>query len=239
MKRFITGKFRRRGSSRGVAMVIVMGMLLMLTGMAAGTLSITGVGLAGASAERKFIARADCRDRVSQYLIDNLGDWKIVLARKGGAYKCRTMYTVNMSSYLPAGDVVAPSGPEDPATCYEEGADMCPPSSACGQDPDWQAFRQREAQALARFQGEPTMTFDDGDPLKPCGQTRAVMALYDPVLPIKTSKVGKQQGRQGDECTYGIRLFVMNLPQNDQRYYSNYLDIEYIRTIYSSTGCIY
>ncbi len=219
---------------RGVALVIVLSLIMLLTGVGVSTMAITGLGRIAASADVKYAARSNCNDRAARYMADQIGDWKIIIARVGSSGRCATIYTMNMLS-IPAGDVDPPPAGQDPAECFTDEPAICPPGSNCDGNPAWKEYMDREAREQVRFRGQNTIPFDE------CPETRAIATLADPIMPVVGDKVGQELGRtvgQAGDCYYPVRVFAMNLPRNEQRFYTNYLDMEFIRKIFSSTGCI-
>ncbi len=224
---------RIRGSSRGIAMVIVMMMLMLLSGLTVTILENSGTGLLTASTDQKITSRTGCTDRLVKYLMDQIGDWKLITARIGSSGRCATIYNLNMTS-IPAGDVPPASGTSDWQQCFSNTPATCPATEPCAGNPAWNDYMQLQGREQARFYGQNSITDTT------CPETRAIATFSDSVKPLLGDVIGQQVGigaGTANDCRYQVRIFAMYLPSNDQRFYSNYLDVEVERKLYSSTGC--
>ncbi len=220
---------------QGVALIAVMGLIVLITGVAMSALQITGISRLAAAADQRVVAQSTCADRATRFLQDQLGDWKLILARVGSSARCSTLYTMNMED-IPEGDVLPPPTEQNYESCFTNGeAAKCPAGAPCDGNAAWEEYMNRQALEQARFRDKNTIEFAQ------CPETRAVVAMADPVMIGQNVEVGEEAGKtvgNAGSCYYNVRLFAMHLPQNDMRFYSNYLDKEIVRQIFSSTGCL-
>jgi len=222
---------------RGVALIAVMGLIVLITGVAMSALQITGVSRLAAAADQRVVAQSTCADRATRFLQDQLGDWKLILARVGSSGRCSTLYTMNMDiGTIPEGDVQAPPPEQNYDSCFKNTeAAKCPAGSPCDGNAAWEEYMKRQAIEQVRFKDKNTIEFEQ------CPETRAIVTMADPVMIGQNVEVGEEAGKtvgNAGSCYYNVRLFAMHLPQNDMRFYSNYLDKEIVRQIFSSTGCL-